>query len=81
MTNKVTHFRKGAKVFTNDGVLEFDGTPANVANKENYVDAPFENKRGTKKVTGVGRFYTNKGINAAKRYIRKNNLNSYNDMD
>ena len=76
---KPTHYRKGAKVIKIEGnVVEFDGTPDNVRSKERYVDESFSNTRGKKKITGVGRFYVNKGINAAKRYVRKNGLVTYN---
>ncbi len=71
-----THYRKGSKVFTVNGDVEFDGTPAKVS-KELYVDNQYSKKRYNKTITCTGRFYNNRGINAAKRYVRKNNLNSY----
>ena len=78
MMNKFTHYRKGAKVFAIDGdILEFNGTPEN-ASKELYVDTAYTKKRYNKDVHCTGRFYNNRGINTAKRYVRKNNLNSYN---
>lgn len=73
-----THYRKGAKVYTVDGdTLEFNGTPEN-AGKEVYNDSYTENKRGTKIVKTNARYYVNRGINAAKRYVRSNGLVSYN---
>jgi hypothetical protein len=76
---KATHYRKGAKVIKIEGnTVEFDGTPDNVKSKDKYVDQSFEYTRGKKKISGNGRFYINHGINAAKRYVRKNGLVTYN---
>ena len=74
---KYTHYRKGGKVFTVDGNLEFNGTPDN-ASKDLYVDTFVENKRGKKTIKTNARFYVNHGINAAKLYVRKNGLKSIN---
>ena len=75
--NKCTHYRKGAVVHTTSGEIEFDGRPEGVS-KDLYVDTAYTKKRYNKNVSCVGRFYNNRGVNAAKRYVRKNGLVSYN---
>jgi len=76
--DNATHYRKGAIVYTVDGTLEFDGRPENGAFETIYTDSNYTKKRYNKKMSCVGRFYNNRGINAAKRYVRTNNLVSYN---
>jgi len=70
----ITHIRKGAKVFTIEGTLEFNGTPEN-ARKGLYDNTSVKYKR----CTCTARFYNNRGINRAKRYVRENNLVSRNE--
>jgi hypothetical protein len=74
-----THYRKGNKVYRIDGgTLEFDGTPEKAHKKnEKYKDEYTTYTRKGKKLICVGRYYINHGINAAKRYVRNNNLDSY----
>ncbi|MCP3899150.1 MAG: hypothetical protein GY707_05455 [Desulfobacteraceae bacterium] len=72
-----THYRKGNKVYTVDDTLEFNGAPENMQ-KGLYNDSNVTYKRGKKSIKCTARFYVNRGVNKAKRYVRKNNLNSYN---
>jgi len=73
--NKCTHYRNGHLVFKVDGTLEFDGSPDNKS-KLDFVNESGRSKKLKKSY--VGKYFVNKGINKAKRYVRKNNLVSYN---
>lgn len=74
-----THYRKGALVYKVDGTLEFDGRPENMDSEPTKLLSTEIKKRGTRgRGTCIGLYYSNRGINAAKRFVRTNNISSYN---